>query len=306
MVAEEQSPVKVDIGLSAKAEVKTEIPKESSGRLLDALTDIIRPFSEQRGLRADQIRLQREDVLLEIARRAKRRLSLEGREPESLPNKFLVPFLEKASLEDIEDEALVNAWANLLSSASSNFDERMVRYVSVLAELGPDQSRFLDALAKNNESGRVRAEWVDAPLLVSDLSIAAYFREKFDNRKAEKYLAAVCENFDVPGSIVIGATLSCGDPDFWDEISPHEDFEQVWGYREIEAVESLSLVRFAASSTFQKDGWSFGIEYVVFTSFGASFYNACTGADRIVEEEIEQELSNIRTMLDQSSDSAGK
>lgn len=43
--------VNVDIGIGAKAEVKTEIPSESSGRLLDTLTDIIRPFSERRGLK---------------------------------------------------------------------------------------------------------------------------------------------------------------------------------------------------------------------------------------------------------------
>ena len=54
--------VAVDIGLSAKAsleaKVSTEIPAQSSGRLLDAITDIFRPYSERRGLKADQIRLQ--------------------------------------------------------------------------------------------------------------------------------------------------------------------------------------------------------------------------------------------------------
>jgi hypothetical protein len=36
---------------------------------VDALTDIIRPFSERRGLKGDQIRLQREEVLVEVARK---------------------------------------------------------------------------------------------------------------------------------------------------------------------------------------------------------------------------------------------
>ena len=57
----DQSMVKIDFGAKAEAklEVKTEIPSESSGRLIDALVDIIRPFSEKRGLRADLIRFQK-------------------------------------------------------------------------------------------------------------------------------------------------------------------------------------------------------------------------------------------------------
>jgi hypothetical protein len=58
-------------------EIKANIPSQAVGRLLDALTDAIRPFTEERGLRADQMRLQREDVLLEIAKKARARLAIE-------------------------------------------------------------------------------------------------------------------------------------------------------------------------------------------------------------------------------------
>ena len=59
-------PVNVDIGakVEAKLNVKTEVPAKSVGRLVDALTDIIRPFSEARGLKADALRLQREEVAI--------------------------------------------------------------------------------------------------------------------------------------------------------------------------------------------------------------------------------------------------
>ncbi|TLP49325.1 hypothetical protein FDK21_06915 [Cohaesibacter sp. CAU 1516] len=98
--------VSIDIGASAKisASVETKIPEKSSGRVVDALTDIIRPFSESRGLKADQIRLQREDVLIKIASKARDRALLENFDLKPVPNKFLIPFLEKASLEDIDSE----------------------------------------------------------------------------------------------------------------------------------------------------------------------------------------------------------
>jgi hypothetical protein len=60
----------LDIGFSARASlearISTEIPSQSSGRLLDTVTDMFRPFAERRGLKADLIRLQREEVLIEI------------------------------------------------------------------------------------------------------------------------------------------------------------------------------------------------------------------------------------------------
>ena len=96
--------IAVDVGLSARAsleaKVSTEIPAQSTGRLVDAITDWFRPFTERRGWKADLIRLQREDVLIEIAKKAYRRLEIENVVPSAVPTKFLIPFLEKASLED--------------------------------------------------------------------------------------------------------------------------------------------------------------------------------------------------------------
>ena len=92
--------------------IKTEIPKESSGRLIDALTGIIRPFSERRGLKADQIRLQREEVLIEIAKRPKWRAELEGLSIQPVPNKVLVPLLENASNEQ-SDSPFLDWWTDV-------------------------------------------------------------------------------------------------------------------------------------------------------------------------------------------------
>ena len=60
------------------------------------LTDVIRPFTEKRGLRADQIRLQREEVAIEIAKRAHQRLTIPGTKIKPIPNKGLVTFFEKS------------------------------------------------------------------------------------------------------------------------------------------------------------------------------------------------------------------
>jgi hypothetical protein len=145
--------INVDIGLGAKAsfqaQVSTEIPAQSTGRLLDAFTDMIRPFSERRGLKADQIRLQREEVLIEIARKARRRLEIENQEINPLPNKFLVPLLEKASLEEV-DSVMIDRWADLLASSSFDPSSAHPRYVQILSELSADEAQLLRRIALNN------------------------------------------------------------------------------------------------------------------------------------------------------------
>jgi hypothetical protein len=150
MSGEKEPKLTVDFGLGAKAsleaKVSTEIPAQSTGRLLDALTDIIRPFSERRGLKADQIRVQREEVLIEIARRARQRLEIENQQISPLPNKFMVPFLEKASLEEL-DSVLIDRWTDLLASCSADPTSAHPRFVQILSEMTGSDAALLRLIA---------------------------------------------------------------------------------------------------------------------------------------------------------------
>jgi abortive infection alpha-like protein len=134
-------PLRVDVGL--KPEVKAEIPPEATGRLLDALTDAIRPFTEARGLRADQIRLRRAEVAPEIARKGREIAALTNGELHPVPTKLLVPFLEKASLEDA-DEDLRDRWAALLVSASKEYHARHLSFVDILSRLSSDEIMLVE------------------------------------------------------------------------------------------------------------------------------------------------------------------
>ena len=144
----DKSSLRVDVGVSAKAEIKGEIPSSSMGRLVDALTDAIRPFTESRGLRADQIRLQREDVLIKIATKARKRLEKAGATPAAIPNKTLVPLLEKASLEDIDDDEMLDRWATLLAAEAGNPAPNRRWMIDILASINSWQARFLDSIAR--------------------------------------------------------------------------------------------------------------------------------------------------------------
>jgi hypothetical protein len=81
-------------------------------------------------------------VLIEIAKKARERLAIEGGDVCPIPNKFLVPFLEKASLEDPESE-LCNSWANLLVEATRNFDPKRGVYIDILSWISPTDAKLL-------------------------------------------------------------------------------------------------------------------------------------------------------------------
>jgi hypothetical protein len=136
-------PISVEVGLKAGLEVKAEIPQKSVARLVDSLTDIIRPFTESRGLRADQIRLQREDILIEIARKARLRAEVEGIDINPVSMKLLVPFLEKASTEDTDAE-MHDRWAALLLSASQEFHARHLTFLDILSRLSSEEAKILE------------------------------------------------------------------------------------------------------------------------------------------------------------------
>lgn len=147
------SPLELKIRAEAKASLSAVVPSESIGRLVDAITDIVRPFSEARGLRADQIRLQREDVAWEITKRCKERLALERVEVRPLDLKVLIPLLEKGSCEDPSDSDMIDRWAELLA-ATSRGHKVQPRFVQLLGELNSSQAALLAKIAFNEDPMR--------------------------------------------------------------------------------------------------------------------------------------------------------
>jgi hypothetical protein len=106
------------------------------------------------------LRLQREDVLLEIVSRAKERIDASQKASRPLPNKFLVPFLEQASLED-PDGVLVDMWASLLESAAIDYDSHHIHFVSIMSQLSPKQGHLLQQLVGTDSRNEFDAAMVN-------------------------------------------------------------------------------------------------------------------------------------------------
>jgi hypothetical protein len=281
-VGEARFPVRVDVQAkataSAKLDVRAKVPTKSVGRVVDALTDMFRPFSEARGLKADMIRLQREEVAIEIARRATERIAIEGGSPNAVPTKLLIPLIERSSQEEISDETMLDRWANLLASASLS-DSVHPRYVQILSELTSSQVRFLHALMllEAEQWENPYRCFVDAPAMITlsferDLQFVVSGYEFKSEEDAIRMLADV---YTSPGSILRFGVVY-GTHVIWDmydtiPFSPETSFD-------IEVCISLGLLgehQGAAWTNIKGVEAEIGYNYVRVTHLGAAFLEAC-------------------------------
>lgn len=277
-------PVRVEIGAraDAKLEIKTEIPTKSAGRFVDALVDIFRPFSEKRGLRADQIRLQREEVLIEIAKKAVLRSQIENTEIKPIPNKFLVPFLERASLEEL-DSVLLDRWADLLLSASVGEDQPSPRFISVLAELGGEQVKALKMLTTMYRSKTPFTFVEDSPLydsfsVQSELNLLA----KVKHESLDDLYSKMINEIEIPGFILSHVFFEIAKIDEAGEYH-HELIDRDFDYS-IAILESLGLVKTWTLYYNSKTIINLTMWICQLTAFGLEFLYSC---DRELKAEID-------------------
>lgn len=157
--------------VSAKltANIDAKIPGKSSGKLVEAtarlvnagagaveaITDIVRPLTEWAGLRGDRLRLQREEVALEIAKQAAAKVEASKKPLTPIPTKTIVRLLEGGSLEEPTDKTMIDLWANLLASAAQNSNASTPRFISILEDLNGAQAQTLrDAILGKHQLKR--------------------------------------------------------------------------------------------------------------------------------------------------------
>ena len=153
---------KLNVNIDAK------IPAKSSGKLVEAtarfvnagagaveaITDLVRPLTEWTGLKGDRLRLQREEVALEIAERASAKVRASKKPLTPIPTKTVVRLLEGGSLEEPTDTTMIDLWANLLASAAQDSNAATPRFISILEDLNGAQANTLRdvVLGKNQLS----------------------------------------------------------------------------------------------------------------------------------------------------------
>lgn len=274
--------------MALKIEIKGEIPTESVGRALDALTDFVRPITERLGLNADRIRLSRSEVLLKIAAKTRERLETENISPDRISLKTLIPLMEKASLEDKNDDIMVNLWANLLTSSAQESNNFAPRYVSILSEITKQQALLLDRIFGHErfEDKPSKQEILEKVELIGEHYILGLKYPQFevpsdgDHNKgyqlyARRTAAVVRDAIHFSGSLI-------------KEISVFQQGTSINGYRiqcdvppdvptiDHAIIESLGLVRtFRMNRLNIRDLVELDLNCILLTPLGIGLYSCC-------------------------------
>jgi hypothetical protein len=132
--------------------IKEVVPEDVTRAKASAWLTLISPITEWAGLKGDRLRhkrellrVQQEETLYQIVLRARQRIEAESLQTKPVPTKFLVPFLEKASLEQPND-VLVELWANLLVSAGTNYNPHYIHFANIISQLSAQQAQLFQQL----------------------------------------------------------------------------------------------------------------------------------------------------------------
>jgi uncharacterized protein (DUF2164 family) len=150
------------LAASAKYEVKKSIteviPPDVTRAKAGAWLTLISPITQWAGLKGDQLahkrdllRIQQEEALYEIAKSARHKIEASNLTPQAVPNKFLVPFLERASLEEPDSE-LIELWSSLLASAATEYDPHYIHFANLISQMSARQAGLFTEVVYTDEA----------------------------------------------------------------------------------------------------------------------------------------------------------
>lgn len=264
---------------SAKYEVKKTvqevIPEDVTRAKVGAWLTIISPITHWAGLKGDELRykrellrLQQEETLLKIAKKYDKRRNKE-KPTKQVPPKFLVPFLERASLEQ-PDSDLVDLWSNLLVSAAEEYNPHYVHFTSIISQLSSVQARLFAGLVKQHE---------EIAVIEEAYSLSMGYIDDCINKAYEEYLSIICENV----TVFIGDVLE-SKGFVWASIA-YESSNTLMRMRrginfevDYSILMALGLVKIVKAKVYSGDKdeeSSIEVEYYDITTLGLAFAEAC-------------------------------
>jgi hypothetical protein len=263
------------------------IPPDVTRAKTSAWLDLVSPLTEWAGLRGDelklrraQLRLQREDVLAEIARRARIGLKKSTAELKPIQNKFLVPFLEKASLED-EKSSLMDMWAGLLVSAAQGGSSQHIHFVSIISQLSQKQGELFVKLVhtKSEHLLELAMDNIKSLEFHAIRETVAGDLDHILNSNATDFDAlasAIAGRMDCIGIEVVYGDVGIGSAENYVQISFVND--EVYS-DEVEVdfsiLEAVGLIRRAEVRFTLREIYSISLVYYHLTSMGFYFAKAC-------------------------------
>ncbi|HUD51728.1 Abi-alpha family protein [Parvibaculum sp.] len=265
--------------------VRAEIPEDSSRRIVDAVIDLFSPVTEIAGFLGDKIRAYRTDSALRVFRRTKELANENGLKLSTPPLKFLLPFIEKCSLEEESDD-LQEMWSRLLLSASTDFRPEMLIYADIISKMTSAGAQILKAICDEGRStlggpSQVADNWIFA---MND-RLQSLVLENFDFDDFDASERNFLQNVEWPGVQVCALVMlrfeDDGGTTEYTSYHPSYSDKDALGYS---ILDSLGLIRFEQHNEIFDDGKNCVITTIAsMTTLGGAFYLACQRPGALAE-----------------------
>lgn len=303
------------------------IPEDVSRAKAGAWLTLLSPITEWAGLKGDALnfkrkllRVQQEDTLIRIASKVREKL-VDVEITRHIPRKILIPAIEKASLEEVDDDVMVDRWASLLASAAQDMRVQP-RFVGILEELSGAQAKCLERVAFNRweEFNYPATIFEDSSLDFSSHNVQRHFGPAIDGllnadvRKIppsdlDEAIASALEQriiygFCRPGVLLRSCFLTLRD----EATSFYEIYDTVRdtgirAHNDLSILESLGLIRevaFTCDVTVGGNLAEISLYYWHLTDLGVQFCWVCSSA-RVQEMEERGRKSSGKNLRSQNS-----
>jgi hypothetical protein len=209
-------------------------------------------------------------------------MAIEGSTPGAIPNKFLVPFMEKASLEDADSE-LIEKWTSLLQAAAEDFKPHMTRFISMLAELGPAEIKLLHKICRANRNSRPVTFVQDVPIAFASMEIVRSISGAIGlSKSARENIDKIIRDIELPGGIIRYVAIN----DRRDEEKFSENFHPEFDRDDeisFSLLQSLGLINWHQYIFEDRKFFSWYGEAIALTPFGLEFVLSC---DREIRDAV--------------------
>jgi hypothetical protein len=267
--------------------------KEGAIAIRQGLATIFGPAAGEFGqYLADKVRFHRYRSLEKILAKA---VGPGGRPPKIPPFKFLVPFFEQASLEEDDDDVIIDIWAKLLADAAREFSSRHMIFLRLVKEITSQEAQLLNDLCHRYRGGfEGPGVWsaAEAPGAITEAGIYNFLMDWIDNPSTDSkrpFAAQLIEKFEKPGVLIRSVSYYKGTRGAWPYDHADNDatsdlaspLERAYPHISFDILRGLNIIQEGTTDEVWHKGFMASVSFYELTPLGVEFFTLCNGSDRV-------------------------
>lgn len=290
--------------------IRASLPSTQAAEVGEQLRELFSPIIEGAGLIGDYLRFFRQAAAVRAMKRVREIAEQNEVELEPVPPRFLIPWVEAVSLEE-PDSPLIDLWAHLLVSASTNANSHHVHFVSVISGLSAKQGRLFTAIVGTDIQYSLEYALDNIKMYFQSHRIRESITDRFaEAEKANDFIdldkaaQIIAMHMNCLGVDMVYADVGIDDPaNFADVSFPYESVYSDEHEVDFSILEAVGLIRRVDVDVEILGRYSVSLIYHHLTQLGLSFAEACgivrdvrVATAKVTDSDLVARLTDDRTV----------